>query len=242
MKKKRKDRLIKAVSIALSLAAAIAFVAHFAGPQLLRMYVEIGIGSCRKIPILCMVPLHKIDNPEVDREYLSGLLVYDFPKMHIRLPRGFTVVQETVKKVYYKRHKRMDKGSVAYLLYQPPDFFINLFPQVRKMGIRDNYEFLKRTMYARPVDIRTTGDAFFVIMKSIFIPDLGQQTQVTMSELAIGDKRGFLNYNMVKGISYYECSMVNSRGEYFKVYLKDKSSALDLQKFLSIVSTVRSPQ
>jgi len=239
---KKKEFILKIVSAGLALAAAVLFVAHYAGPRLLRLYVEFGIGNCHKIPILCTVPSRTITDPQTDKEYLSGLLPYTFPKMAIKLPKGFTVVQETVRKVYYKRHKRMDKGSVVYLLYQPPGFLINLFPQVKKLGITDNHAFLKRTMYAQPKDIRTLTDVFFVVMKSIFIPDLGQQSQATMAEVSIGENKGFLNYNLTREISYFECSLVNAEGEYFKVYIKDKSSALDLNKFLNIISTMRRAQ
>jgi|GEM_PF-378959 len=239
---KKKEFVLKIVSTVFALAASAVFVAYYAGPRLLRLYVEFGIGNCHKIPILCTMPSRTIIDPEVSKEYLSELLPYTFSKISISLPKGFTVVQETEKKVYYKRHKRLDKGSVAYLLYQPPGFFINLFPQVKRLGITDNYAFLKRTMLAHPGGIHTLNDVFFVVMKSIFIPDLGQQSHATMAEVSIGKRRGFLNYNLAKEISYFECSLVNEEGEYFKVYIKDKSATLDLNKFLNIISTMRKSQ
>ena len=51
-----KQKGIKYISIAVTLLAAVLFVAKFGGPSLLKSYVETGIGTCEKIPILCMAP------------------------------------------------------------------------------------------------------------------------------------------------------------------------------------------
>ncbi len=228
----------KKVSIAVTVIAAVFFAAWAGGSHILRWYVSVGIGSCDTIPILCMTPQQALSGEEADPAYRSSLIQYRFPKLSIALPKGFTVVQETIKKVYYKKHRRLDKGSTVYLLYEPPGFFINLFPQVRREGIRDNYEFIRRLMYASFARIQNVRDAFFVVIKSIFIPDLGDQKEVKMVVLSLGKKRGFLNYNLAKEGNYFECNLVDEKDNFFKVYIKDKGRELDLRKVLTILNSL----
>jgi hypothetical protein len=236
MKKKKFSRYL---SLAVVLSLAILFVARFAGVSLLRLYIETGIGTCQKIPILCMAPVSAITNPQINQEYIAELLPYRFPRTEIFLPRGFTVVQETVKRVYYKKWKRKDSGAVVYLLHEEPRFFINLFPQLKKQGITDDYEFIRRTMYAKIGEVKDLNDAFFVIMKGIFTPDVGNQSSVKMAYFTLDDKRGFINYNIGKPDNYFDCNVINSRGDFFKVYIKDRGAKLNLDKVFAIISTVR---
>ena len=237
MNKLKKLKVYIYPAIALMLGAL--FVAKFAGSTLLRMYIEFGIGDCKKIPILCMAPQDYLMNPVINKEYIAGLVPYEFPKIKISAPKGFTVVQEMIKKVYYKKGRRPQKGEVIYLLYQEPNFFINLFPPLRKHGISNDYEFIKRTMYAKEKNIKTITDAFFVIMKGIFIPDLGNQNTTVMAELVSGDKKGFINYNFDGPNNYFDCNIINSQGDFFKIYIKDIGATLSLNKVLAIISTVR---
>lgn len=237
---KLKEKILKFFIIGISFLLALAFVIKFSGPAILRLYVQSGIGDCQKMPILCMAPKDLIINPRIDNEYLSQLLPYDdFPKVSISAPRGFTIVQERITKVYYKKKKRNDKGDIIYLLHQEPDFFINLFPQVKSDGIKDNYEFMKRIMYAKLIEIKNISDTFFVIMKGIFTPDLGEQKNVKMAEFIFSHKKGFINYNTIDASHYFDCNIIDSNGDIFKVYIKDKTASLDLDKVLAIISTVR---
>ena len=99
---------IKRISSIIAFLIGIDFVAKFAGPALLRTYVETGIGSCRKIPIFCMAPDDRIITPgPMDKDYTIELIPYRFPKMSISVPRGFRVVQEEIKRNYYKRKKKI---------------------------------------------------------------------------------------------------------------------------------------
>ena len=216
----------------------ILFVIKFGGAAILRFYVESGIGNCQEIPIICMAPKEEINSPQINEEYITGLLPYRFPTFTISLPKGFIVVHATIKKVYFKKANRPYASPTIYLLHQKPNFFINLFPQLTKQGIKDDYEFIRRTMFAELKDIKNLTDAFFVIMKSIFIPDLGSQTNVKMIQFAMPGERGFINYNLTNQDSYFDCNIINSRGDFFKIYIKDKGSTLDLYKLFAIISTV----
>jgi hypothetical protein len=233
------NRLIKKyVFIALFLLLSILFVAKSAGPSILRLYVETGIGTCKKIPILCREPEKETVSLDINKDFVE-LHPYKFPKVEIAVPRGFEVVWETIKKVYYKKKKSPQAGAVVYLLYEPPDFFIGLFPQLRKEGKMDNYEFIRRVMFANIKNIGNLTDAFFVIMKSIFIPDLGNLQDVRMVQFKLSGKRGFINYNLEGKDNYFDCNIIDDAGDYFKVYIKDKGARLDLNKTLTIISTVR---
>jgi len=234
----KKKKISRYVSLAIVFSLAILFVAKFAGQSILRLYIEVGIGTCQQIPVLCMAPTQGIINPYLNKEYIAGLLPYRFPKIEISLPRGFTVVQETIKKVYYKKWKRRHAGAVIYLLHEEPDFFINLFPQLKKQGIVNDYEFIRHTMHAKISEVKDLNDAFFVIMKGIFTPDLGEQKNVKMAYVALADKRGFINYNLAKPDNYFDCNIINSKGDFFKIYIKDKGARLDLDKVFAIISTV----
>jgi len=234
----KKNNLSQNISLAVVFLLALAYAVKFAGPATLRLYIESGIGDCQKIPILCMVPQEEIIRPTIDKEYIAELLPYKFPKISILIPKGFTVVQETIKKVYYKKHKRKQAGNIIHLLYEEPDFFLKLFPHLKKQGIANDYEFIKHIMQAKIKEIKNLNDAFFVIMKGIFTPDLGEQKQVKMAQFAMPGKKGFINYNLDKSGNYFDCNIINDAGVFFKIYIKDKSARLSLGNVLTIISTV----
>lgn len=235
----KKDVCGKYITIAIVFLFALAFVVKFAGQSILRLYIETGIGSCHKIPILCMTPQEEIINPTINKEYSAELLPYKFPKMEICLPKGFAVVQEGIKKIYYKKRKEQHSGAVIYLLREEPNFFVNLFPRLNRQGIIDDYEFIKRTMYAKLRDVKNLTDAFFVIMKGIFTPDLGDQKNVKMAQFRIADKKGFINYTLSHSENYFDCNIIDNDNNFFKIYIKDSGATLDLNKVLTIISTVK---
>ncbi|MFH0826299.1 MAG: hypothetical protein V1923_00215 [Candidatus Omnitrophota bacterium] len=232
---KKKPFKIKLILFVL-LACAVWFVAKFAGHAFLRLYVEAGIGSCRKIPILCAVPSETIINPGIDDKFVDSLIPYKSPKMDIALPKEFSVTQEAIKKVYYKRKKRSSGEKAVYLLYKPPDFFVGLYPRLKKQGVGDDYEFIRRIMHANLSQINNVTDAFFVIMKGIFTPDLGNQKNVKMVEFQFADKRGFINYSLSN--TAFDCNVISEKGSFFKVYIKDEEASLDLVKVLAIINTL----
>jgi hypothetical protein len=240
MEQARKQNWVNYILIAVVLFLAILFVAKFGGPPLLRLYVESGIGSCQKIPILCMAPEQRIVDPGINEGYLAELLPYDFPQMQIRAPKGFTLINERIKKAYYKSRKRLDKGATIYLLYEEPNFFSKLFPQVSKQGIKDDFEFIRRTMYAKIKDIKNLNDVFFVVMKGIFIPGLERQNEVKMIEVIMPGRKGFINYVLSGQNNFFDCNMFDSKGAFLKIYIKDKGASLDLDKVIAIVSTANS--
>lgn len=229
----------KIISITVFLIFAVMFLAWFSGPHILKAYIISDMGGCQKLPLLCALPQTQILNPVVSREYLLGLVRYKFPKMEICLPAGFNVVNEAVKKFYYKRGIRRDTGPVIYLAYAKPNFFMDLFPQLKKRGVKDDYEFVKRTMYANVGSIKNLTDAFFVIMKGIFTPNLGDQKNLNMVQIRIADKKGFINYNLAATANYFDCTLISNEGDIFKVYIKDEGAQLDLDKVSTIVSTAK---
>lgn len=222
----------------LILLLAIAFVAKFASPRILRLYIETGIGNCQKIPVLCIAPEKEIVISDINKEYITELIPYSFPEIAISLPAGFTGIKERITKVYYKKGKRKHTGSAIYLLYKKPNFFVGLFPQLKKQGIANDYEFFSYMMYATPKAINNLRDAFFVIMKSIFTPDLGEQRDIRMFEFSCADKKGFITYSSSHSENYFDCNVFNISGDFFKLYIKDKEASLDLDKVLAIISTV----
>jgi len=226
--------------IATALLLAIALVLKIQGPSLLQLYIRSGIGSCADIPILCKIPHEDVDTSGLTPQLADSFLPYEFEKMEIRIPKGFSVVQETEKKVYYKRRARKEKVSTVYLLYKPPEFFTGLFPQLRKYGINNNYDFIRRTMYASLPGIQNIIDAFFVIMKGIFIPDLGDQKTVKMAHFSLGSRKGFINYNLTGKEQFFDCNVIDAKGGFFKIYIKDKRGKLDLDSVLTMISTTRS--
>ncbi len=215
-----------------------AFVIKFGTPKVLRAYIQTGIGDCSKIPILCMSP-QEIQIPfRIDKNCIQEFLPLEFPKTKICVPKGFKVVQELVKKPYYKKRKPFNTEPVIYIIHQPPDFFTKLFPQVKAVGVNNNYKFMRSLMYARESEINNLTDAFFVILKSIFTPDLGDQRTVKMIQFKFEERDYFMNYNLTGPVNFFDCSIIGKEGEFFKVYIKDTRKELDLDKVLSIISTI----
>lgn len=235
-----RSNLIKYTLIASIILSCAVFVIKFAGPNLLIQYISYGIGDCKKIPILCMEPEEKIIRPEAGLEdYLQELVPQNFPRMSILCPKGFTIIQELIKRPYYKKNKRQEKGGVIYLLYQEPGEFLKLYPDVRKQGVNNNYEFISRLSSANLNKVKNITDAFFVIMKSVFTPDIGSQKIVRMIEFQAYQFRGFINYNLSRPNSYFDCNIMDSRDNFYKVYIKDKENRLDLNKVFRIISTIK---
>jgi len=124
------------------------------------------------------------------------------------------------------------------LIHQPPEFFPKLFPQVKAFGIDNNYKFMRSLMYARESEINNLTDVFFVILKSILTPDLGDQRTVKMIQFKFEERDYFINYNLAGAVNFFDCSIIAKNGEFFKVYIKDTRKELDLDKVLSIISTI----
>jgi hypothetical protein len=233
-----KNALIKFLLNSIIFALACAFVVKFAAPQILRAYIQIGIGDCSKIPILCMAPKETPEIFTINENYAKELTPLEFPKTKISVPKGFKVVQELVKKPYYKKKRPRNTEAVIYILHQPADFFINLFPQVKQAGIKDNYEFMHNLMSARQTEINNLRDAFFVILKSIFTPDLGDQRLVKMLQFKSEKRDYFINYNLSGPVNFFDCSIITESGDFFKVYIKDTGKVLDLDKAFTIASGI----
>jgi len=236
-----KNRLVKWFLFALVFTLAIAFVVKFGTPQVLRAYIQTGIGDCTKIPILCMTPRQIQATFTIDKNYLQELIPLEFPKTKISVPKGFNAVQELIKKTYYKKKKKQRNGeAVIYIIHQPPGYFIKLFPQAKKLGINNNYEFFRALIYARESGINNVNDAFFVILKSIFTPDLGDQKSVKMIQFKFEGRDYFINYNLSGPVNFFDCCIITKEGDFFKIYIKDTRKALDLDKLFSIISTATS--
>lgn len=242
MSAKRKRNLERTFLAIFVLMAALAFVAKFGGPGILRMYVEAGLGSCAKEGLFCMRPEGALRAASVDEAYLKSLLTYTFPEMEVLLPRGFTVVKQTVKRPYHKKYTRKQRGAYVYLIYEPPNFFISLFPQVQRDQVLNDYDFIARLMHATTPGIRTIYDAFFVIMKGIFIPDVGDQSTARMIRYNLGDRRGFITYNLGEEENYFDCMCIDDKGNFYKMYIKDTNRVLDIDKVLAIVSSLKEGQ
>lgn len=233
-----KKKVRRIILISALLISGILFVIRFGGPAILRMYIEAGVGSCKKIPVLCIVPQNEMTDPIVDEEYIAGLIPYIYPEVEVRLPKGFTVVKQVDKRVYYKKWKKRAKGATIYLLHEPPDYFIRLFPQLKGQSVKSDFDFVSRLMHARVSEINNVTDAFFVVMKGIFIPDLADQNNVKILHFSGQGRKGFIGYNIGEKESYFDCNIVGPDG-FFKVYIKDKTKTLDLEKVAAILSTLK---
>jgi len=128
---------------------------------------------------------------------------------------------------------------VIHLLIQEPGALIKLYPDVQKQGVNDNYEFMRRLNYASLSKVENITDAFFLIMKSVFTPDIGNQSTAKMIQFQFLDFKGFINYSMAKPNNYFDCNVSDSAGNFFKVYIKDIGARLDLNNVFAIISTLK---
>jgi hypothetical protein len=233
-----KKKLTKNLTLGFLLIIAVLFIIKVAGPQLLRTYVEIGLGDCNKLPIFCIAPDEEISSSNIDTAYINELIEYELAGLKIKIPKEFALIKEKITKVYYKRKYKRFEGPVIYLLYESPDYFLNLFPQLKKQGISSDYDFLLKTMSAKTKEINNITDAFFAIMKSVFTPDLGDQKNLRMVKFKGIDKKGFIATNIGQGENSFDCNIIDSQNNFFKLYIKDRGALLDLDKVLTIISTV----
>jgi len=100
---------------------------------MLQLYIETGIATAAKFHIM-HAPQEKVISIDIEKEDIIELHPYKFPALEISIPDGFTVVQEAIKKVYYKKRRPRDKEAIIYVLRQERDFFVGLFPQLRSRG------------------------------------------------------------------------------------------------------------
>lgn len=237
-----KNKVSRYLTAAIVFILVAAFIIMFGGPTILRAYVNMGLGGSQRLPIFSTVPEQDIVNLPIDKAideaYTFGLVKYEIGGMSISIPKNFTLINERIKKAYYKKKYRPFKGPAVYLLYEKPEFFISLFPDIKKQGVHNDYEFINRMMYARIADIKNITTAFFVVIKSIFTPDLGDQKNLKIAKFSFSDRKGFVAYNLGEKENYFNCDVFDNRNNYFKVYIKDKEASLDLNKVLIIISTV----
>ena len=231
-------RFKKYFTRAILLSLGLAFIIKSAGPNILRQYISYGVGNCKTTPILCRQPDEKIFTPSINSEYLETLTFHAFPKMSISVPKGFSLIQELIKKPYYKR-RHSDSQATIHLLIQEPGAFVKLYPDVRKWGVTDNYEFIRRLIYANLESVENIADAFFLVMKSIFTPDIGNQSTARMINFQFLELKGFINYSMAKPNNYFDCNVSDKAGNFFKVYIKDIGARLDLNNVFAIISTLK---
>lgn len=233
-----KKRVKKFILIGFFLFLGLLYVIRFGGIAILRLYIETGVGNCQKIPVLCAVPLPVVVQSKTDPRYIASLVEYQLPQVQISVPKEFRVIKQSVERGYYKKFKNKTAGSVIYLLYEPNDFFIRLFTVSKKAGINNDYDFIKRVMEAKLKEINGLSDAFFVIMKGIFTPDLADQSNLKMLKFSMPGYKGFISYNTQDKQNYFNCDVITNDG-YFKIYIKDKLGVLDLDKVFSIISTIK---
>ncbi|MEW6101959.1 MAG: hypothetical protein AB1481_06675 [Candidatus Omnitrophota bacterium] len=222
---------------AITLLIGLILVIKFTGKDILRLYLEAGVGNCKELPILCAVPQEIFAKDSLMVPALE-LLPYTLKKIKISLPPGFNAVEEDIRKVYYKKHKRLYDGAVVYVLYKDVDFFTGLFPELKKIGINDDAGFIERTMSADLHNTNSLADAFFVIMKGIFASDLGSQENLKMVKLYSPGRISYINFNISEKGNYFDSNLVDKREGFFKIYIKDTQSQLDLEKVILILSTV----
>jgi len=94
-------------------------------------------------------------------------------------------------------------------------------------------------MYANLNKVNNITDAFFVIMKSVFTPDIGSQNISRVIKFKLGEKRGFVSYSMAKPNNFFDCNVLDPQGNFFKVYIKDTGGRLDLNNVFAIISTLK---
>lgn len=234
MRNKIKDNILIACFVGLG----ILFVIRFGGPAILRMYIEAGLGNCQKTPILCVKPQREIINPVINEKYLFGLPYSELGGVQICTPKEFKLVKQRITKIY-KEEALKTGGPTIYLLYEQPDFFVNLFRQSRKYGINNDYDLISRVMNVNLKEIDNLTGAFFAIMKGIFTPNLGDQSNVKIVKVITLKFKGFISYNFGAKENYFDCNIFDKEGNYFKLYIKDVEKMLDMNKVLAILYSIK---
>jgi len=221
------------------LTLSLLYVIKQGGPEILKLYVESGIGNCRDIPIMCVSPEDRFYQNSLDPVYIENLHECNLEQIRIQAPDGFKIVKQKIVIRYYKKKKDISNGSTIYIVQKPVGFFVNLFSEIAQGDVKNDYDFVSRVMNAKINKIGNLKDAFFVIMKGIFTPDLGDQASVKIVKVKVGKMNGFISYNYEPQANYFDCNLIEEGGGYYKVYIKDKAKKLDLDKVVSIISTIR---
>lgn len=233
------NRFFKPFALLLILGAAVLFIIRFGGPQLLSFYVRSGLGKEVHLPIFYSARKEERAVTAVSEQVLAQLRPTRMENVELGVPKEFVIFKGALKRSYYKKWPPKSAGSQIHLLTQPKNYFVRLNPQVMAQGVSDDYEFLRRVQDARLDRIRSISDAFFVIMKGIFTPDLGDQKDLRTVTFTLPGKRGFLTESHASEGDFYDCNFFDDRDRYFKLYIKDLNRSLSRSGVLAIVSTVR---
>jgi len=235
-----KNSFLKLINAAVLLAVCVFVFIKFAWPAILQLYVETGIGNCRKIPILCVKPSYEIINPVIKKEDVFGLPYCELGEVQICAPETFKIVKQHLTKIFPGSKSYSNHASIIYLFYGNKDFFVNLFPQLTiNKVIKNDYEFLNKMESSSIKEIHTLTDAFFSIMKSILTPDLGNQYEVKIARIITEEFKGFISYNTANTHNYFDCNILTKDGVFLKIYIKDKEKELDLDKVIAILASIK---
>jgi len=240
----RKDRFIKYSLVVFIMIGAGYLAAKVSGPVLLKVYVGFGIGDCKNVPILCVFTSENIVNPYIDEGYVRTLKRQDIGNVKVSVPSGISTKYEEIKRFNYRKGRKVNdrltiSGSSMFIFCKSKNFFTGLFPQLKEIGISSDLDFISRVMSGNFEHMNNLTDAFFVIMKGIFTPDLGDQKSAKIIRFSSLGKNGFISYNQTPQGNYYDCNVVDEQGIFFKLYMRDKRKKLDLDKVFAIMSTVK---
>lgn len=172
-----KKTAIKYILIVFFLLFSLLLVIIFAGSSFLTGYIKAGLGDCNTAPVICTSLDSETIKGPIDTKYIQELTMFTLPEIKISLPHQFAVSKQEIhlRRFYYneKQIKEDQKEPIVYLLYEPPNYFVNLFPEAKKAKIKDDYAFFLRLRRSVLNNIENLNDAFFHSDKVNFYSEYG---------------------------------------------------------------------
>lgn len=239
-----KSKKLKFVVILIAAFIVLYITMHFATPYYLRWSMG------RKLsdkPILNLAPEQQLV-PSVDADYLSLLNKQETSKFELCLPKGFKLYKEKNREkggmCSFIKKDGDDSTGVIIISYEQPGFFMGSFDsgtveKLKKLNIRNDYDYFGRVISARKEDTQNLLDAVFITIKDMISPRLGDEENLKIYKYESDQLRGYVSANVTDLQSDFSCDLFDNKNNYLHLMIRARDPILSLEQLSTIISTIK---